>query len=103
MTDVGRLLGCVRELLRTPAPCGVPRVDRLVLDALRPGKLLRPVLVVRSAAAAARRPVDAEAERRIVMGAFAVELLATLARPVTSAPVETDGAARAARLLADLP
>jgi hypothetical protein len=30
------------------------------------------------------------------------ELLATLARPVTSMPVETDGAARAARLLADL-
>jgi geranylgeranyl pyrophosphate synthase len=76
VTDVGRLLGCVRDRLLTPATCGVPHVDRLVVDALRPGKLLRPDLVVRSAAAAAAgRSVDAEAEHRIVMGALAVELL----------------------------
>jgi pimeloyl-ACP methyl ester carboxylesterase/predicted glycosyltransferase len=41
-------------------------------------------------------------EQLVDPDAFRAELLATLARPVTSAPVETDGAARAARLLADL-
>jgi pimeloyl-ACP methyl ester carboxylesterase len=41
-------------------------------------------------------------ERLVEPDAFGAELLATLQRPVTSAPVETDGAARAARLLAVL-
>ena len=41
-------------------------------------------------------------EQLVDPDALGAELLATLARPVTSAPVETDGAARAARLLADL-
>ncbi len=41
-------------------------------------------------------------EQLVDPDALCAELLATLARPVTSAPVETDGAARAARLLADL-
>ena len=41
-------------------------------------------------------------EQLVDPDALCTELLATLGRPVTSAPVETDGAARAARLLADL-
>ena len=41
-------------------------------------------------------------EQLVDPDALSAELLATLARPVTSAPVETDGAARAAALLADL-
>jgi geranylgeranyl pyrophosphate synthase len=51
-------------------------VDRLVVDALRPGKLLRPDLVVRSAAAALGGPdPDPDAERRVVEGALSMELL----------------------------
>ena len=56
LMDVDTLLERVRERLRTPPSCGVAEVDRLVADALRPGKLLRPDLVVRSAAAARSRP-----------------------------------------------
>ncbi len=41
-------------------------------------------------------------ERLVEPDALCAELLTTLARPVTSAPVETDGAARAADLLVDL-
>jgi pimeloyl-ACP methyl ester carboxylesterase/predicted glycosyltransferase len=41
-------------------------------------------------------------EQLVDPDAFCAELLATLDRPVTSAPVETDGARRAAALLADL-
>ena len=41
-------------------------------------------------------------EQLVDPDALCTELLATLGRPVTPAPVETDGAARAARLLADL-
>ena len=41
-------------------------------------------------------------EQLVDPDAFCAELLATLDRPVTSAPVETDGAQRAARLLSDL-
>ena len=76
MTDADDLLERVRERLRTPPPCGVPDVDRLVADALRPGKLLRPDLVVRSAAAArGRLDPDPEVERRVVEGALSMELL----------------------------
>ena len=39
-------------------------------------------------------------EQLVDPDAFCAELLATLDRPVTSAPVETDGAQRAAALLA---
>jgi geranylgeranyl pyrophosphate synthase len=75
--EVDRLVGCVRERLGTPASCGVPHVDRLVADALRPGKLLRPHLVVRSAVAAAPpgRALGPKAAERVVAGAVAVELL----------------------------
>jgi geranylgeranyl pyrophosphate synthase len=58
----------------------VPHVDVLVTDALRPGKLLRPELVVHSArvasgvAGAASAP-GADLEERVVAGAVAVELL----------------------------
>jgi pimeloyl-ACP methyl ester carboxylesterase/predicted glycosyltransferase len=41
-------------------------------------------------------------EQLVEPDAFCASLLDTLSRPVTSLPVETDGAARAARLLADL-
>lgn len=78
--DVETLLERVRERLRTPLPCGVPEIDRLIADALRPGKLLRPDLVVRSAAAArsgrdTEAVHDAVAERRVVEGALSMELL----------------------------
>ncbi|MFB9315734.1 polyprenyl synthetase family protein [Nocardioides plantarum] len=74
--DVDRLLDGVRERLRTPPSCGVARVDLVVLDALRPGKLLRPDLVVRSAAAALSEPRHApELDDHVVSGALAVELL----------------------------
>lgn len=70
------LLGLVRERLRTPPTCEVADLDPLVADALRPGKLLRPDLVLRSAAAA--RPdalPDPAVRRRLVLAAEAVELL----------------------------
>ena len=74
--EVDRLLEAVREQLRTPPSCGVARVDLVVLDALRPGKLLRPDLVVRSAAAArAEQPPARHLDDRVVSGALAVELL----------------------------
>jgi len=74
--DVEDLLEQVRERLRTPPSCGVPEVDRIVADALRPGKLLRPDLVVRSAAAVGGDdPVTPEVEERVVAAALAVELL----------------------------
>ena len=76
MTDVDGLLEQVRERLRTPSSCGVDAVDRLVADALRPGKLLRPELVLRSAAAArGDLGPDPSVARRAVEGALAVELL----------------------------
>jgi geranylgeranyl pyrophosphate synthase len=74
--DVDHLLDGVRHRLRRPASCGVPAVDRVVVDALVPGKLLRPDLVVRSAAAAlGDRSVGTAVEQRVVAGALAVELL----------------------------
>ncbi|NPC96205.1 polyprenyl synthetase family protein [Nocardioides sp. zg-DK7169] len=74
--DVDTLLGLVRDRLRSPPSCGVPEVDRVVVDALRPGKLLRPDLLVRSAAAAdGERAADPDAEERAVTLALAVELL----------------------------
>lgn len=76
MTDIDDLLERVRERLRSSPSCGVARVDRLVADALRPGKLLRPDLVLRSAAATGSdlgRTCDVE--RRVVEGALSVELL----------------------------
>lgn len=71
-TEVDRLLDEVRRRLATPPSCGVPSVDRLVVDALRPGKLLRPGLVVRSALAAGDLR---DADEAVVTGALAVELL----------------------------
>ncbi|MEO9326268.1 polyprenyl synthetase family protein [Nocardioides sp. C4-1] len=75
--DVDSLLERVREGLRTPPSCGVPAVDAVVADALVPGKLLRPDLVVRSAAAAASAEpaADPDVDDRVVAGATAVELL----------------------------
>ncbi|WP_170219195.1 polyprenyl synthetase family protein [Nocardioides litoris] len=76
--ESGPLLDRVRDRLRTPPSCGVPAADRLVADALVPGKLLRPDLVVRSAAAAVATggaALSPEAAERIVAGALAVELL----------------------------
>lgn len=74
--DGSDLLGRVRDRLVHPASCGVAHVDALVLDALRPGKLLRPDLVVRSAVTAwGERAADPEVQRRVVSGAEAVELL----------------------------
>lgn len=75
MIDADILLERVRVGLRTPPSCGVSQVDRLVAEALLPGKLVRPDLVVRSAAAARRGPSDPEVERRVVAGALAMELL----------------------------
>lgn len=75
MTDVDALLDRVRDRLRTPASCGVPRVDGVVADALRPGKLLRPAMVVRSAAAAGADLAAAEVRHAVVEAALAVELL----------------------------
>lgn len=71
---VGAVLDRVRARLRTPPACGVAHVDVLVVDALRPGKLLRPELVVRSAAATAGGLRAADLERTVA-GALAVELL----------------------------
>ena len=51
-------------------------MDRLVVDAVRPGKLLRPDLVVRSAAAVLDGvEPDPETARRVVEGALSMELL----------------------------
>ena len=76
MTTAAVLLDQVRDRLRAPEPCGVPGVDVLVADALRPGKLLRPDLLIRSALAAAPdRPLSADTERRVVAAALSVELL----------------------------
>lgn len=69
------LLGAVRDRLGTPPSCGVAELDRVVADALRPGKLLRPGLVVRSAAAAGAGPVDRVLRHRVVLAAEAMELL----------------------------
>jgi geranylgeranyl pyrophosphate synthase len=74
--DTGDLLERVRERLRTSPSCGVRHLDRVVADALRPGKLLRPDLVVHSAAAAlGDRSSDPQVERCVVAGALSVELL----------------------------
>lgn len=74
--DVVDLLDRVRQRLRTPPSCGVPAVDLVVADALVPGKLLRPDLVVRSAVVArGSRVLDPAAGARVVAGALAVELL----------------------------
>ena len=76
MTGSDDVLERVRERLRSSPPCGVPHVDRLVADALRPGKLLRPDLVIRSAAVARGGPdPDPEGMRRVVEGALSMELL----------------------------
>lgn len=75
MTDVDDLLDRVRGRLRTPASCGVRRIDPLVADALRPGKLLRPAMVVRSAEAAGADLDRAGVPHAVVEGALAVELL----------------------------
>ncbi|SFB01559.1 octaprenyl-diphosphate synthase/geranylgeranyl diphosphate synthase, type I [Nocardioides alpinus] len=76
MSDVDDLLERVRERLRTTPSCGVARVDRLVGDALRPGKLLRPDLVLRSAVATGSDlGRTADVERRVIEGALSVELL----------------------------
>lgn len=72
--DVRAVLDHVRARLHTPPACGVAHVDVLVVDALRPGKLLRPELVVRSAAATAGGLRAADLERTVA-GALAVELL----------------------------
>lgn len=69
------LLGAVRERLGTPPSCGVAELDRVVADALRPGKLLRPGLVVRSAAAAGAGPPERALRHRVVLAAEAMELL----------------------------
>ncbi len=73
--DAGALLEAVRERLRMPPSCGVLHLDRVISDALRPGKLLRPDLVVQSAAAASDEAASREVERRVVAGALSVELL----------------------------
>jgi len=72
---VDDVLGAVRERLRTPPTCGVAELDRVVADALRPGKLLRPGLVVRSAAAAGTGVTDRALRYRVVLAAEAMELL----------------------------
>lgn len=76
MRHPDRLLAAVRSRLGAPEDCGVDRVDRVVRDALRPGKLLRPDLVLRSAVAVPGvRRADARLEDRVVAGALATELL----------------------------
>lgn len=73
---VADLLDAVRERLRTPPSCGVAALDRVVADALRPGKLLRPGLVVRSAAAAGGPgPSESRLRHRVVLAAEAMELM----------------------------
>ncbi len=72
---VDDVLGAVRERLRTPPSCGVAGLDRVVADALRPGKLLRPGLVVGSAAAAGAGLADRALRHRVVLAAEAMELL----------------------------
>lgn len=72
---VDDVLGSVRERLRTPPSCGAPELDRVVADALRPGKLLRPGLVVRSAAAAGADLAERDLRNRVVLAAEAMELL----------------------------
>lgn len=70
------VLGVVRERLRTPPSCGVGALDRVVADALRPGKLLRPGLVVRSAVGAGGPGLsDRGLRHRVVLAAEAMELL----------------------------
>ncbi|WP_051485826.1 polyprenyl synthetase family protein [Nocardioides sp. J54] len=71
--DPALLLDRVRERLRAPAGCGAASLDRVVADAMRPGKLLRPDLLLRSAAAAGG--VDDDLAERFVAGATAIELL----------------------------
>lgn len=74
MTD--DVLAAVRERLRTPPSSGVAALDHVLADALRPGKLLRPGLVARSAAAAVGpHPSAARPRHRVVLAAEAVELL----------------------------
>lgn len=76
MSDVERLLQQVRHRLRTPPPSGLDHVDRVVADALRPGKLLRPELTIRSALAARSASAwNPDVERRLVAAALAMELL----------------------------
>ena len=75
MTDVDDLLDRVRERLRTPESCGVARVDEIGADALRPGKLLRPAMVVRSAVAAGADLRRADVQDAVVEAALAMELL----------------------------
>ena len=74
--EAAALLTEVGKRLRTPPACGVADVDLLVADALRPGKLLRPDLVVRSAlATTGPRPLHAEIQTRVIEAALSVELL----------------------------
>jgi geranylgeranyl pyrophosphate synthase len=75
VTDVDDPLDRVRDRLRTPDSCGVPHVDAVVADALRPGKLLRPRLVLRSALAAGADLGAEDVQRAAVEAAVAMELL----------------------------
>ena len=75
MSNIDDLLDRVRARLRAPESCGVGQIDVIVADALRPGKLLRPGMVVRSALAAGADLDQPGVQHAVVEGALAMELL----------------------------